>query len=87
MKKEKNNKQIKGKLAELYYTNPYIWYRFFAVIIAELLWIMICVFLFVWGCSQMKMKNKEYCEEVHVLLKNLEEQCKEQVTDIYKDPK
>ena len=85
MKKQKNRKGIVEFLRDAYYSAPQIWYRFLGIAAALLIWLVLCFGAFIWSENRMKEENIERCEEVHEVLTDVENQCKEQVKDIYKE--
>ena len=85
MKKQRSKKGILDALKNMYYSAPYVWYRFLGIGAAFLIWLLLCGGVFIWSEQRMQEENIGKCEEVHELLTAVEDQCKEQVKDIYKE--
>ena len=84
MKKQKNRKGIGESLRDVYYNAPQVWYRCLGIAAALLIWLLLCLAVFVWSENRMKKENIKNCEEAHGILDAVENLCKEQVKDIYK---
>lgn len=85
MKKQRNSKFTIDFFKEKYYSAPHIWYSFLNIIASALIYLILCLGLFIWLEGNMKEEDYERCERAHERLQEIESRCNEQIRDIYKD--
>lgn len=85
MKKPKTKNPVIEFIKEKYYSAPHLWYSFLNIAVAAVVWSFICLGIFIWQTEDMKEKDLAGCERAHERLQAIENQCNEQIRNIYKD--
>ena len=85
MKKRKSKKGIRTSIKESYRSAPRVWNVFLNSSLVLIIWMALCLGIFVGQVNSMQKEDNLRCENAHEVLEKVESQCKRQVGNIYRE--